>query len=145
MRNGFRIDKVNVSKDEQAFLIELHKFMKSRNTPIGRIPSLGFKQSRYLRLTIYLTCQFLGSSNSAADIDMMSKYGKMGKQLPDGVENIVGKGEMARYEHFFSNNIFKSCLLLMRQNEYLWRKGLTLSQMTELRLFQTERGCRQQI
>ncbi|XP_045190689.2 AT-rich interactive domain-containing protein 5B-like isoform X1 [Mercenaria mercenaria] len=44
LRNGFRIDKINVSKDEQAFLIELHKYMKSRNTPIGRIPSLGFKQ-----------------------------------------------------------------------------------------------------
>ena len=24
----------------------------------------------------------------------------------------------------FSNNVFKSCLLLMRQNEYLWSKGL---------------------
>ena len=24
----------------------------------------------------------------------------------------------------FSNNVFKSRLLLMRQNEYLWRKGL---------------------
>ena len=25
---------------------------------------------------------------------------------------------------FFSHNVFKSCLLLMRQNEYLWSKGL---------------------
>ena len=25
----------------------------------------------------------------------------------------------------FSHNVFKSCLLLMRQNEYLWSKGLT--------------------
>ena len=25
---------------------------------------------------------------------------------------------------FFSHNIFKNCLLLMRQNEYLWSKGL---------------------
>ena len=24
----------------------------------------------------------------------------------------------------FSHNVFKSCLLLMRQNEYLWSKGL---------------------
>ena len=46
MRNGIRLDKMKVSKDEQAFLIELHKYMKSRNTPIGRIPSLGFKQSK---------------------------------------------------------------------------------------------------
>ena len=27
----------------------------------------------------------------------------------------------------FSHKVFKSCLLLMRQNEYLWSKGLTLS------------------
>ena len=26
---------------------------------------------------------------------------------------------------FFSHNVFKSCLLLMHQNQYLWRKGLT--------------------
>ena len=25
---------------------------------------------------------------------------------------------------FFSHNVFKSCLLLMRQNDYLWSKGL---------------------
>ena len=25
---------------------------------------------------------------------------------------------------FFSHNVLKSCLLLMRQNEYLWSKGL---------------------
>ena len=24
----------------------------------------------------------------------------------------------------FSHNVFKSCLLLMRQNEYLWSRGL---------------------
>ena len=44
----------------------------------------------------------------------------------------------------FSHNVFKSCLLLMRQNEYLWSKGLTLSQTTNFRLFQTERLCRRQ-
>ena len=38
----------------------------------------------------------------------------MGIQLPDLVENIVGKEEIAR-------------LLLMCQNEYLWSKGLTAS------------------
>lgn len=47
LRNGFRIDKMRVSKDEQEFLFSLHKFMKKRNSPIGRIPSLGFKQSKY--------------------------------------------------------------------------------------------------
>ena len=46
----------------------------------------------------------------------------MGIQLSDLVENIVGKEEIARYD------AFKSCLLLMRQNEYLWTKGLNLVQ-----------------
>ena len=33
-------------------------------------------------------------------------------------ENIVGKEEIAR------DDVFKSCLLLMRENEYLWSKRL---------------------
>ena len=56
----------------------------------------------------------------------------------------MGKGDIARYEQFLlSHNVFKSCLLLMRQNEYLLSKGLTLSQMTNFRLFQTDIVCRQ--
>ena len=38
----------------------------------------------------------LGSSNSTANKDMMSKYGQMGIQLSDLVGIIVGKGEIAR-------------------------------------------------
>ena len=38
---------------------------------------------------------------------------------------MVGKEEIARYEQFLVfPQCFKSCLLLMRQNEYLWSKGL---------------------
>ena len=52
----------------------------------------------------------------------------MGIQLrvSDLAENIVGKEEIACYEQFllFSTMFLKSCLLLMRQNEYLWTKGL---------------------
>ena len=49
----------------------------------------------------------LGFSNSAASKDMMSKYRQMGIQLSDRVENIVGKGEVARYEQFLlSLNVF---------------------------------------
>lgn len=33
--------------EEQAFLVELYKYMKDRDTPIERIPFLGFKQSEY--------------------------------------------------------------------------------------------------
>ena len=38
----------------------------------------------------------LGSSNSVANKDMMSKIWTNGLQLCDGVENIVGKEEIAR-------------------------------------------------
>ena len=31
---------------------------------------------------------------------------------------------LVKSNFFFSHNVFKSCLLLMRQNQYLWSKGL---------------------
>ena len=49
----------------------------------------------------------------------------MGMQLSDGVENIVGKGEIARHKQFllFPPMMFsKAVFLLMRENEYLWSK-----------------------
>ena len=48
----------------------------------------------------------LGSSNSAANKNMMSKIWTKGVQLPDQVENIVGKGEIARYVQFL---LFLQC------------------------------------
>ena len=47
-----------------------------------------------------------GSSNSAANENMMSKTKTNGVQLSDCVENIVGKGEIARYEQFL---LFPHC------------------------------------
>ena len=48
-------------------------------------------------------------------------------QLSDWVENIVGKGEIARHEQFLLfHNVFKRYLLLIRKNEYLRSKGLKL-------------------
>ena len=50
----------------------------------------------------------------------------MGIHLFDKVENIVGKVKLLVISNFsFSYNVFKSCLLLMCQYEYLWSKGLT--------------------
>ena len=40
----------------------------------------------------------LGFSSSATNKDMMAKYGHIGIQLSASVENIVGKGEICRYE-----------------------------------------------
>ena len=44
-----------------------------------------------------------------------------------------------------NKDVFKSCLLLMLQNEYLWSKGLTLSKQQNSRLVQIESICRQPI
>ena len=48
----------------------------------------------------------LGSSNSAANKNMMSKIWTNGVQLSDWVENSVGKEETARYEQFL---LFPQC------------------------------------
>ena len=48
----------------------------------------------------------LGSYNSAVNKDMMSKIWKNGVQLPYWVENILGKGEIARYKQFL---LFPQC------------------------------------
>ena len=68
----------------------------------------------------------LGSINSAANRDMMSK--KMDKW---GYNYLIGEKTLWEKEKllvtsnfFFSHNVFKSCLLFIRQNEYLWSKGL---------------------
>ena len=54
----------------------------------------------------------LRSSNSAANKDMMSKIWTNG-------DTIIR----------LSRKHFKSCLVLMRQNEYLWSKGLMLNKI----------------
>ena len=63
----------------------------------------------------------LGYSNSAANKDKMSKLWTklMGIQLSDWVENIVGKKEklLVMSNFSFSHHVFKSCLILMHQND----------------------------
>ena len=46
--------------------------------------------------TILPNMPILGSSKSAANKDMMSKIWTIGDSIPDWVENIVGKEEIAR-------------------------------------------------
>ena len=48
----------------------------------------------------------LGPPSSSANKDMMSKIWTNGIQLPDWVENVVGKEEIARYEQFL---LFPQC------------------------------------
>ena len=49
----------------------------------------------------------LGSPNSTANKDTMSRYRQMGMQLSYLVENIVEKEEIARYEQLL---LFPQCL-----------------------------------
>ena len=45
----------------------------------------------------------------------------MGIQLSHGVENIVGKGEIARFEQFL---LFLQCFQELSSVKYLWSEGL---------------------
>ena len=66
----------------------------------------------------------------------------MTEKYPKG-QKTVGKGEIARYEQFLLfPQCFQKLTLQTRKNQGLFGKGLTLSQMTNFRLFQTEIGCR---
>ena len=56
-------------------------------------------------------------------------------QISDRVENIVDKEKLLVTSNFsFSHNVFKSSLFLMRENEYLWSKGL-LTVLVYLQVF----------
>ena len=48
-------------------------------------------------------------------------------QLSDWTENILGKGEIARYEQFLLfSQCFQKLSVVDSSNEYLWSKGLKL-------------------
>ena len=57
-------------------------------------------------LTLYLIWQYWAVPVQQQIRDMMSKIWINGIQLSDWVENIVGKGEIARYEQFL---LFPQC------------------------------------
>ena len=66
-------------------------------------------------------------------------------KLSKWVENTVGKGEIARYQQFLlSRSVFKRLVSQRRQKVSLCGNGLTFSQTTNFRLFQTKRVCRRQ-
>ena len=77
----------------------------------------------------------LGSSNSAANKDMMSKnIDKWGYNFLIEEKTLWKKKKLLVTSNFFlSRNVFKSCLLLMRQNEYLWSRGLTMMRKRRLK------------
>ena len=69
----------------------------------------------------------LGSINSAANRDMMSKIWINGDTIICLGRTHCGKGRnCASRAISFSHNVFQSCLLLIRQSEYLWSKRLKL-------------------
>ena len=69
----------------------------------------------------------LGSSNSTANKDMMSKiWINGGYSYLIKLKTLWEKKKLLVTSNFsFSHKVFKSCLLLMRQNEYIWSEGLT--------------------
>ena len=65
----------------------------------------------------------LGFSSSAAKKDLMSKYEQTGYNYPTEEKTLWEKEKLLVTSNFsFSHNVFKSCLLLMGQDEYLWSK-----------------------
>ena len=68
----------------------------------------------------------LGSSNSAANKDNDVKNGTNVDTIIC-VKTLWEKEKLLASSNFsFSRNVFKNCLLLMRQKEYPWSKRLTV-------------------
>ena len=66
--------------------------------------------------------QILDSSKLTDFADDNFKFDKNGRKFSKWVENTVGKGEIARFEHFsFSYGVFKTLVL---QTQGLFGKGL---------------------
>ena len=77
-------------------------------------------------LTLYLICQFWTVPIQQQIKIWCQKYGQMGAHLSYLADILWEKKKWLITSHFFSfHNVFKSCLLLMHQNEYLWSKGLS--------------------
>ena len=77
----------------------------------------------------------LGSSNSAANKNMISKHGQMEYNYLMEEKTLWEKEKLLVMSYlFFSHNVFNSCLLLIRHIEYLLSKGLNLTQNENLLL-----------
>ena len=68
----------------------------------------------------------LGSSNSATNKDMIERnVDKWGYNYVIEYKTLWEKEKLLVTSNFsFSHNVFKSCLVLMCQNKYLWTTGL---------------------
>ena len=99
-------------------------------------------QKEFMILTLYLICQFLAfqiQHQIKYDVKNMNKWGY---NYLIGLKTLWEKEKLLVTSNFsFSHNVFKSCLLLMRQNEYLWNRGLGynyLSSVTAFKLNQSK-------
>ena len=81
--------------------------------------------------------QFFRLVKLKAFADNNSYVAQMMIDVFDRFENIAGKGENAGFQHFL---LFPQCFL-----ELSFPGSLTLSQMTNFLLVQTERVCRRQL
>ena len=79
--------------------------------------------------------QILNSTKLKQSADDNFKFHANSMKFSKWIENTVGKGEIARY------SVFKRLVSKGRQKVSLCGNGLSFSQMTNSRLFQTERVC----
>ena len=72
--------------------------------------------------------QILDSSKLKDFADENLKFDENGRKFSKTVENTVGKGEIACYEHFsFSQSVFTRLVLQARKHQGLFGRGLTVS------------------
>ena len=71
-------------------------------------------------------CHFWALPNQQQVKIWCQKYLQMGYNYLIEEKTLWEKGKLLIMSNFlFSHNVFKGCLLLMRQNEYLWSRGLS--------------------
>ena len=81
-------------------------------------------------LTLYLICEFQALSIQQQIKIWCKKMDKWGyKYLIEWKALWEKEKLLITSNFFFSLDVYKSCLLLMRQNEYLWSKGLRTENM----------------
>ena len=77
--------------------------------------------------TLYLICRFWVLPIQQQIKTWCQKYYKWGYNYLSEWKTLWEKEKLlVTSNFFFSHNVFKSCLYLMRQNEYLWSKELSL-------------------
>ena len=116
---------INLSKPQWA----KNTVGKGRNAGTGISIYHNFFQE-FIRLSLSQTTNFRlfqTETKLKGFADSNFKLDENHRKFSKGIENTVGKGEIARYEQFLlSHSFFKSLLLQTRKNQGLFGKGILL-------------------